>query len=99
VASPITVGSTRNFQLTATKDGAAWDLTGATVTLAFAPPAASGLPPFTRPATVTDGPGGVAGYVSTPSDLTVTGLWQREWAVADGGVSVSLGLIPFFVYN
>ncbi len=97
MSSPVTCFSTRNFQLTVTKDGGAWDITGATVTVTFTPPASSGLPAFTRTATVTNGPAGIAGYVTTTADITVPGLWTREWNVTLGPIDADFPAISFLV--
>jgi hypothetical protein len=74
-------GSNIPFEVHATLDtGLPWNLTGATVTLTFRRPDGTR---FTRLATVTDGPGGVARYVSTTAELDVPGYWCRQWTVTD----------------
>ena len=81
--SPLTEGATYAFTLTATKDGTAWDLTGATVTLTLHKPDGTSL---SKSATVTDGPNGKAAYTSVAADLDQTGTWYRVWKVESGSV-------------
>jgi hypothetical protein len=89
-------GSNIPFEVHATLDtGAPWDLTGATVTLTFRRPDGTR---FTRLAAVTDGPGGVARYVSTTAELDVPGYWCRQWTVTDAlGTTDNSALVWFNV--
>lgn len=56
-----------------TEDGEAVPITGATITITFQPP---GVPSFQRVGTIIDGPAGIAGYETGPSDLGWWGLWR-----------------------
>lgn len=94
IAEPVTIASTNRFRLEAKKDGVIWALTSATVTLLLRKPDGTGL---VKTATVTDGPGGVAEYVSLTTDLDVIGGWRRSWRVVDGAVDVRSLPIPFSV--
>lgn len=82
--SDLTVGSTYRFRLNAKKDGATWDLTGATVTLHITTP---GGTVTAYSATVTGASSGQAEYVGTGSELDGTGTWQRAWQVVQGSVT------------
>jgi hypothetical protein len=90
----LTVGSTYNFQLTATKDGRVWDLSQASVQLLLTDPAGNVT---ARAATVTNGPAGLASYNTLPADLLQEGSWRRAWKVLDGGVVLTGRHIPFSV--
>jgi hypothetical protein len=81
----ITRGSTHRFQLTATKDGAVWDLTGATVTL-FLIDTLGAETSYT--ATISSPSGGVAYYDVATSVLTQAGTWSRAWRIVQSGVTM-----------
>lgn len=91
-----TVGSTYDFTLTATKDGAPWDLSLAAVDLLLKKPDGSVVD---KPAALLDGPGGVAHYTSTPADLDAAGQWSRAWRIVDGAVVQISEPIPMKVLD
>lgn len=78
-----TIGSTYDFQLTALKDGAVWDLSMAVVQLLFRKPDGTIV---TKAAVVISGPTGTARYINLVTDLDVAGAWTRAWKVTDGAV-------------
>ena len=90
----ITKGSTHRFQLTATKDGAVWDLTGATVTLYLID--TLGVETNYR-ATLSNPTAGVAYYDATTAILSTSGQWSRAWKVVQSGVTLWSGRTGFFV--
>ena len=94
VIDPLTIGSTYRFRLVAKKDGVTWDLTAATISLLFRKPDGTSL---TGSATVTDGPGGVAEYVCSTTDLDIIGGWRLSWKVVAGVIVQSSLPIPFSV--
>lgn len=89
--SPI-VGSTYRFQLTATKDGSAWTLTGATTKLYLTDPSGN----VSEHAT-TGGSGATRYYDSAAGDLDEPGNWRRSWHVTDGSVVQESAPIDFVV--
>lgn len=93
-AQSVTVGSTYRFQITATKDGVAWNLTSATVKLYLQKPDGTATE---YAATVTSGAGGVAKYDCATTDLDVPGPWRRSWHITDGAVVQESAPIPFVV--
>jgi hypothetical protein len=93
-ATRLTVGSTRRFRATFTLDGAAKDLTTASVTLLLRAPGGEVLE---REATVVDAAGGVAQYVSLTTDLSVAGRWSRSWRVVDGALDIPSDPVWFTV--
>lgn len=77
------VGNTYKFRLTATKDGIAWDLTGAAVKLNIV--SSSGVL-ATKTATITNAVGGIAEYTSIAADLNAAGIWVRSWQIDQGTI-------------
>lgn len=91
----ITKGSTHRFELTATKDGVTWDLTGAVVTLALTDPAGN---EDTYTATLSATPtNGVAYYDVATTVLDQAGTWSRVWKVVQSGVTMWSTRQPFHV--
>lgn len=90
----ITKGSTHRFQLTATKDGVVWDLTGATVTL-YLIDTAGVQTNYT--ATISDPTAGVAYYDVSTSVLNQSGQWARAWRVVQSGVTLWSVRTGFYV--
>lgn len=90
VASVLSLGSTYLFTPNPAilKDGAVWDLTGATVTIIFTPPSPAAA--FTRTATITDAAAGVASYQCTTTDLNASGAWARQWHVVQGSIDIKI---------
>jgi uncharacterized protein YfaS (alpha-2-macroglobulin family) len=89
MSEPITVGSTPTFEAAFTRDGAAWDLTGATVTFYLKKPDGTLL---TRTPTITNAVGGIAAYQALTTDLDVKGTWRNAWKVVGGGQTFVSGL-------
>lgn len=85
MADTLTVSSTYLWKLTATKDGVAWNLTGATVTLLLRRPDGTTA---TKTATVVNAAGGVAEYTGLTTDLDVSGSWTRTWRVVQSNIDV-----------
>lgn len=83
---PVTLvaGGCYRFRLTATKDGAAWDLTNATVTLYLKDP--TGVVSMHTASVQSPATAGVAYYDNATSDLTLVGDWQKAWSILDGTV-------------
>ncbi len=91
----VIAGTTKRWALTALKDGAAWNLTGATVTLILRRPDG------------TETTYSAAGFVganaryhdNAAADLPVAavGLWTRAWNVVKGNVRERSKAIPFQV--
>lgn len=79
---PLTVGSQYKFLDTITKNGAVWDLTGATVTIFFKRPDGS---TFSTAGSLHDADSGQVTYTCSTSDLSVAGNWTRSWRVVLGG--------------
>ncbi len=98
VDQPIVVGDTVDFKLTAKKDSAVWDITGATVTFYLMKPDGTILSPFT--ATLSSPTLGIAHYQVATTVLSVAGKWQRQWkVVTSGSVVMWSGEIVFRVYG
>jgi hypothetical protein len=91
----LVVGQTYKLQLRAKKDGVAWNLANATVSLYLKDP--QGVTRTPAVAQVTDPAGGVASYVSLVSDLDIPGAWHRAWEVVDGPIHQKCLPIPFRV--
>jgi len=94
---PIVVGDTATFQLTARKDGAIWDISGATVSLRLRKPDGTVLTPLD--ASITDGPAGVARYTTDTDLLDSVGDWRRQWTVSKSGVVLSSQSVNFAVLD
>ena len=94
MADALIVGSTYAWTLNAKKDGAVWDITGATVTMILRKDDGT---ESTKSATVTDGPAGVAVYTGLTTDLTEVGGWRRTWRVVLGAIDIKYLPIPFSV--
>lgn len=88
------VGNTYKFRLTATRDGAAWDLTGATVTMALRNPA--GIAAI-KSASVTNAAGGIVEYNSIISDIATSGIWSRSWEITQGTIVQESPIVSFSV--
>ena len=78
-------GGTYRFTLTASVNGSAWDLTGASVVLTFTSPSGTAT---SYSATLDDADGGTAHYDGDASVLGRSGLWRRSWRVLQGDVDV-----------
>lgn len=83
--STLTTGSTHRLQLTATKDGATWDLTNATVSLVLTDPDGTDT---TYTATILSAAGGTAYYDLATSILNQAGTWKRVWKVVQSSVTM-----------
>lgn len=82
--SVITVGSQYRFEATITKNGAVWDLTGATVLIYFKRPDGT---TFSKSASLLNATAGQVNYDSAVGDLNQAGTtWTRSWQVTLGGV-------------
>src|SRR5262245_22708921 len=105
IGEPLVVGGTYRLSpggenpagtLTALrKDGATWDLTGATVTLQLKDPSGNVTGPFT--ATVSSPSGGIAFYDLLTTDLDEAGVWYVKWKVVQGSLSLPSEWIEFRV--
>jgi hypothetical protein len=90
------VGDVKKFIGNITKDGVAWDLTNAAVSLILVDPnGGKTTHSCTFDSTPTDG---LAYYTTTTSDLSISGQWKRFWLVQDqGSVNDSYGAFVFYV--
>lgn len=95
MSAVIVEGDTTTFQLEATRDGDAWDISGATVSLRLRSP--DGTDSGALSATVTDGPAGEAQYTADGDTLDAPGDWARQWTVTKSGVTLSSARIEFRV--
>lgn len=100
--TPPVVGGTYQLLLLATRNGAPWDISGATLSLVLTPPPASGLPALTVApsvilasavpsppawlATLLASYTTVGSYTTLTTDLSVPGPWTASWEVTLGGV-------------
>lgn len=80
--SVLTVGSQYQFEETITKNGAVWDLTGATVLIFFKRPDAT---TFSQAATIANAAAGQVTYDSLTTDLNMAGDWTLSWKITLGG--------------
>lgn len=92
---PLVVGDTADFTIHVKKDGAVWDISGATVTLTLRDPDGNTVGPFS--ATVSNGPGGIAHYQVADTVLDQSGDWARQWKVEKSGVELKTRIINFTV--
>jgi len=90
----VVVGNTYLFRLTATKDGTAWDITGATVKLGLSTPAGV---VSVKTGTITNAVGGVAEYTSVAGDLSVAGVWAQSWEITQGAIVQESSPVSFVV--
>jgi hypothetical protein len=93
----IVAGNTYRFTPNETgvlKDGAIWDLTGATVTLILTDPANVET---RHVATLTAPTAGLAEYLSLVTDIVAVGQWLRKWRIVQGAIDVTSPAVPFFV--
>ena len=103
---PLTVGSTYRFKPdgdSILKDGAIWDLTGATVSIIFertdvGDELLDGTS-FTRTATVSNAAAGEAYYDCLTTDLDVAGIWSRAWKVVQGSITITHEPVAFEVID
>lgn len=79
-------GDTVRLRLTATKDGAAWDLTGATVILRLVSPAGVAS---SKSATISSAASGVAHYDTLTTDLPSAGTWLAQWLISQSGLDLA----------
>jgi len=91
-----TVGSTKKFRATITKDAVAWNLTSAIVTFVFIKPDGSQL---NRSGTVENAVGGIAYYVTLTTDLSVKGAWSVYVKVVDGAIDDASNPVEFLVHD
>lgn len=90
----LVIGNTYDFRATITKDGAAWNLASATVTVEFKQPDGTTV---SKSATVLSASAGTVSYTNDADLLASSGQWTRAWKVVDGSI-VQKGLpIPFNV--
>lgn len=92
-AEPVVVGGTYNWKLTATKDGAAYDLTGATVVLTFVSPSG------TRTQYTFTAAASSPAYENPTGLITTHGEWIRSWKTTLSGVVLETREIPFTAYR
>jgi hypothetical protein len=78
-----TTGSTHLIRWIIHKDLAAWDLTGATVTLFFTRPDRTS---FTRSMDITTAASGIADYTTDEDDLDQEGTWFVQVRVRKGSI-------------
>lgn len=91
----LVVGSTPDFTLYVKKDGTVWDITGATVSLYLRDPEGNWSDAY--PATVSDGPAGLAHYQTDDTVLDASGEWLRQWHITKSGITLRTEVIPFSV--
>lgn len=84
--SCIVTRSTQRFFLYASKDGAVWNITGATVTLVLTDPLGVVT---TKTATISDAANGVAYYETLVTDITLAGSWLRRWRVVQSPLDIT----------
>ncbi len=83
-SQPVMAGDTLNWVLRARRNGATWNLTGATVSLYFRNQAGTVYGPYS--AELTDAANGVAEY-QNESALLTGGTWRRHWLIAQAAVT------------
>ncbi len=77
-SSKLVAESTQRLLFPITKNGVAWNLAGATVTVTFGKEGGDGPTPFTRAATpLTDGTDGVMYYDTTTTDFLA--IYEGNW--------------------
>ena len=88
------VGAT--IRVTITKDGAVWDLTGATVELRYEKPSGVG---GTWAPTITDPVAGKVEYVTVEGDIDESDTYKLEPFVTQGALQNAPGdIVKFFVF-
>lgn len=88
------VGNTYRFKLTATKDGATWDITAATIKLFLKGPSGTVT---TKTGAILVAGDGTCYYDSSASDLDAAGRWERSWEITQGGIIQESAPIVFYV--
>lgn len=93
---PIQIGDTIQFIVFAQKNGVTWDITGGTVTLTLKKPNGTSLGPYS--ATLDDPTAGEASYtVSDTSVINAAGIWQLQWKIVVGSITMRSAIISFKV--
>jgi len=88
------VGNTYRFKLTATKDGATWDITGATVKLFLRGPSGAVIE---KTGNILSAAAGTAYYDSDAADIDTAGNWVRSWEITQGSIVQESDPIIFYV--
>lgn len=97
MAEDVVAGGTYRFELKARKDGDAWDLTGATVTLFLYDPVSNTT--AARSASLSATRSDVAYYDGSTSDVAAAGDWERAWRVRQGTLDLTSRKIAFRVVD
>ena len=95
-SEPIVMGGTYYWKLTATKDGAVWDLTGATITITFFTPSGTTKE---YAAAILVAANGTAFYVNPTATFDAKGPWSVSWQVTQSGVIQETQEDSFTVYR
>lgn len=85
------IGDVKAFTLQPTLDGAAWNMTGGTVTF-YLRGSDGVVNSFAATILV---PGSMAQYICTTSDLYAAGPWERWWRVQVAGVQETMPAVSF----
>ncbi len=107
MVGPIVVGSTYKWSPTFLKDGAIFDLTGASITVNFLSPIGT---VYSFALSIIDALAGTASYVNQPNLFTTDGMqgidglmeaqWYRSYRITFGGGGILESKpIPFMVYQ
>lgn len=86
---PVCLGATKRFTPDGgalLKDGAAWNLAGATVTIRFRPPDGLDADVVSFSATVTDAAAGEVEYTNAADLFDAVGVWSVSFKVVQGAV-------------
>lgn len=91
---PVVAGSTYKWMPTFLRNGAIYDLTGATITVSFLPPTGAAQ---TFNMSIVSASAGTATYTNTTSLFTnaLAGQWYRSYKVSVGGVVLESPPIAF----
>ncbi len=97
-SGPVVVGSTYLWRTKFLRDGAIYDLTGATITISFQPPSGAVQTFSMSPSSPTEG---IAEYTNTTALFTGTqdAQWNRSYKVTKSGIVLESQPIPFKVYR
>lgn len=82
------------MKLTASKDSATWNISGATVTLYLEKPDGTTV---TKAGSIDTSASGTAHVDLTTTDLDTAGSWRRSWKVSVSGVTLESSPINFSV--
>ncbi len=94
IEEPVVVGGTYNWELTASKDGVVWDITGGAVLFYLRDPSGN-VAHYT--ASITDPTVGVAGYVNAAADIDEAGVWSKRFKVTVAAIVQFTGWEDFLV--